>query len=44
MVIFEEAKYIQCTSSKYHLYKKEEVDLDGDFKFVDKFKGGILYF
>ena len=36
MVIFEEANTYNV--HKYHLYKKEEVDLNSDFKFVDKFK------
>ena len=36
MVIFEEANTYNV--NKYHLYKKEEVDLNSGFKFIDKFK------
>ena len=36
MVIFEEANTFNV--NKYHLYKKEEVDLNSSFKFVDKFR------
>ena len=36
MVIFEEQNTFNV--NKYHLYKKEEVDLNSEFKFIEKFK------
>jgi hypothetical protein len=36
LVIFEEANTYNV--NKYHLYKKEEVDLNSNFKFIEKFK------
>tara|TARA_B100000795_G_C22795451_1_gene439103 strand:- start:1745 stop:2917 length:1173 start_codon:yes stop_codon:yes gene_type:complete len=36
MVIFEESNTFNV--HKFHLYKKEEVDLNSSFKFIDKFR------
>ena len=42
MVIFEEANTFNV--HKFHLYKKEEVDLNSPFKFVDKFRVVSCFF
>lgn len=42
MVIFEEANTFNV--HKFHLYKKEEVDLNSPFKFIDKFKVTSCFF
>ena len=42
MVIFEEANTFNV--HKFHLYKKEEVDLNSPFKFIDKFRVVSCFF
>ena len=42
MVIFEEANTFNV--NKYHLYKKEEVDLNSSFKFIEKFRVVSCFF
>ena len=42
MVIFEEVNTFN--TNKFHLYKKEEVDLNSPFKFIDKFKVTSCFF
>jgi hypothetical protein len=42
MVIFEEANTFNV--HKFHLYKKEEVDLNSPFRFIDKFRVVSCFF
>jgi hypothetical protein len=42
MVIFEEANTFNV--HKFHLFKKEEVDLNSSFKFIDKFRVTNCFF